>query len=179
LPDSVGRKSNSSRKPATRFFFPKPTPAFFVRLILIAAAAWVIFGYVLVPIRVRGRSMAPTYRDGDFLFCWRLAYRLPGFSDSPAVGDVVFAALAGGSVMLLKRVVALEFDVVSFVNGVLHVNGKPRSEPYVKYPCNWNLPPRRVKKNHVYLVGDNRSVSIKRHQFGQTRITRIRGTPTW
>jgi signal peptidase I len=92
---------------------------------------------------------------------------------------VVVIRLAGKKVMLLKRVVALEGDVVEFCEGKLFVNEKKLDETYVHYRSDWNLPPREVDKNHVYVVGDNRNVPIDMHRFGQTSIDRIIGAPLW
>ncbi len=81
--------------------------------------------------------------------------------------------------MLLKRIVALEGERIAFKNGRLLINGQLKEEPHVQYPYHWNLSQRAVKKGNVYLVGDNRSVSIKRHDFGQTSVKRIIGAPLW
>ena len=119
--------------------------------------------------------MEPTYLNGGFNFCWRLQYI---FSE-PKRHDVVAVRFAGNRVMLLKRVVALEGESVAFRHGKLFVEGKEIDEPYVRYPCDWNLPPRQVKKDFVYVVGDNRNVPIQNHVFGQTPIDRIKGVPLW
>jgi signal peptidase I len=119
--------------------------------------------------------MEPTYRDGSFNFCFRLRY----FFSEPQRRDVVTIRLAGESIMLLKRVVGLAGDVVAFKGGRLFVNQKPVKEPYLVYPSNWNLPQRTVKPGYVYVVGDNRSVPIEMHQFGQTPVKRIVGGPLW
>lgn len=81
--------------------------------------------------------------------------------------------------MLLKRVIALEGEEVEFRKGKLFVNGKVIEEPYVQYPCNWNLSPRLVEKGFIYVVGDNRSMPIQEHLFGQARIERVIGSPLW
>ncbi len=113
--------------------------------------------------------------NGTFNFCFRLRY----IFSNPERHDVVTIRLAGQKVMLLKRVVALEGDIVEFRNGKLFVNGKMTNEAYVRYPSDWNLPPRKVDKNHIYVVGDNRNVPIHIHQFGQTSVNRIIGVPLW
>jgi signal peptidase I len=87
--------------------------------------------------------------------------------------------LAGPKVMYLKRIVALAGDTVEFKNGVLYVNDKQAVEPYVVSSCDWNLPNRKVEPGNVYVVGDNRSMPIDGHIFGQTAITRIMGKPLW
>jgi signal peptidase I len=93
--------------------------------------------------------------------------------------DVVVVRFAGSKVMLLKRVVALEGEQVEFRDGKLLVDGKAIEEPYVRYACNWNLSPRQVEKDCVYVVGDNRSMPIENHYFGRASMKRIMGVPLW
>jgi NADH:ubiquinone oxidoreductase subunit H len=50
---------------------------------------------------------------------------------------------------------------------------------FICVPSDWNLQPRKVAKNHMYVVGDNRNVPIDIHQFGQTPVNRIIGEPLW
>ncbi len=161
--------------PIRRFFLPVLSRKFFLRAALVAAGAYLMFGHVLIPFRIEGGSMEPNYRDGGFSFCFTGRY---WFSD-PRRGDVVAVRLAGRRVMYLKRVVALAGDTVEFRQGRLHVNGEVVEEPYVVYPCGWDLAPRQVKKGRVYVVGDNRDVPVENHYFGQTSLRRIAGAPLW
>lgn len=158
-----------------RFLFPRLTRGFFVRAAVVAAFAYLFFGHVCIPLRIKGSSMEPTYRDGRFNFCWRLRYIL----SEPKRHDVAVIRFAGKRVMLLKRVIAVEGEKVEFRHGKLFVDGKEIDEPYVRYPCNWDLPPRQVEKGHVYVMGDNRNTSMRYHGFGQTSIKRIVGAPLW
>ena len=52
-------------------------------------------------------------------------------------------------------------------------------EDYVKLPCRWNMPPVTVRKNMIFVVGDNRSMPIGEHQFGMISIKRVEGAPLW
>ncbi len=119
--------------------------------------------------------MEPTYLDGGFNFCWKLRY----LYSRPQRHDVVTVRFAGNRVMLLKRIVALEGEVLEFRSGKLFVNGRPIDEPYVSLPCDWNLTPRVVERGSVYVAGDNRSMGIESHYLGQTSIRRIVGVPLW
>ena len=158
-----------------RFLFPAITVPFLLRLCLVAALAYGFFGYLCVPARIRGESMEPNFRSGGFLFVWRPRY----WFHAPRRGDVVVVRLAGRGVMYLKRVVALAGDTVAFHDGKLILNEKPQSEPYVAGPCSWELPPRTVSAGHVYVVGDNRRMSMEEHQFGSVPLDRIEGRPLW
>ena len=158
-----------------RFLLPDFDRRFLLRAAAVALGAYLLFGFCLLPLVVRGRSMEPTYRDGSFTFCWAFSYLFHG----PRRGDVVAVRLAGRRVVLLKRVVALEGEEVSFAGGVLFVDGAPAQEPYLRIPCDWNLEPRRVRPGHIYLVGDNRAVPMEQHDFGQTPVSRVLGRPLW
>ena len=163
------------RSAIRQFFFPSLTPKFLIRVLLVALSAYLFFGQVLTPLRIKGRSMEPTYHDGtiNFLWKWRFAF------SKPKRYDVVALRFAGNRVMLLKRVIAMEAETVEFRDGKLYVDGKEMEEPYVRFPCNWNLPPRLVEKDCVYVVGDNREMPIEDHHFGQASMRRILGVPLW
>jgi signal peptidase I len=158
-----------------QFFFPSFTPKFLIRIALVALFAYLFFGYLCIPFTIRGISMEPTYRNGGVNFCWRLNT----FFSEPKRYDVVTVRFAGSRVMLLKRMVAREGEQVEFRDGKLFIDGQKIDEPYVRYPCNWNLPPRRVEKDCIYVVGDNRSMPTENHHFGQTSKKRIIGVPLW
>lgn len=162
-------------KKVRQFFFPSLTPTFLIRASLVALFAYLFFGHICTPLLIRGQSMEPTYLNGRFNFCWRLCYIFSG----PKRYDVVAIRFAGEKVMLLKRVVAVEGERVEFRHGKLLVDGNEIDEPYIRYPCHWNLPVRQVKKDCVYVVGDNRNIPIENHFFGQAPLKRIVGVPLW
>jgi signal peptidase I len=164
------------RNVVRKFLLPTLNRRYLLRVVIVTAAAFLFFRYVLRPVHVQGGSMEPTYHDGSFNFCVCVRYI---FSE-PKRGDVVTVKFAGTELMLLKRVVAVSGDTVAFDNGMLVINGQPQKEPYVKYrSADWNLSPRTVLPGHVYVVGDNRSMEQSSHRFGQTALSRIAGTPLW
>ncbi|NLX19402.1 MAG: signal peptidase I [Desulfobulbus sp.] len=154
-----------------RFFLPQLTSRFLLRVTVLAVITVLIFTHVLVPLRIEGQSMEPTYKDGSFTFCWRGRYLF----SNPGHGDVVAIRFAGRQVVLLKRIIALAGETVEFRDGVLLVNGRQVEEPYISRPFPWNLPPRKVEPGKVYVVGDNRSVPLERHHMGQVDVQRILG----
>lgn len=158
-----------------QFFLPSLTPFFLIRVGLVALTAYLLFGHLLIPFRIHGYSMEPTYRNGEINFCWRLRYLF----SKPERGDVVVIRFAGQKVTLLKRVVALENEKIEFRNGTLWINGKEVEEPYVRVPYHWNLSARQVEPGSVYVVGDNRFGPMQNHLFGQVAMERILGSPLW
>jgi len=145
------------------------------RLIVVALVAWIVFGFVLPPIYLDGRSMEPTYHDGSLHFYCRQSYLI----SQPTYGDVVAIRFAGRRIVLLKRIIGLAGDTIAFADGMLIRNGQPVAEPYVVFQSRWNLNPRKVKAGHTYVVGDNRGVPMERHHFGQVENKRILGKVIW
>jgi len=162
-------------KKMRQFFFPSLTPKFLIRVSAVALFAYLFFGHICTPLLIKGKSMEPTYQNGSFNFCWKWRYLFL----KPKRCEVVAVRFAGSKVMLLKRVVALEGERVEFRQGKLFVDAKEMDEPYVHYPCHWNLPPRKVEKDCLYVVGDNRNMPIENHFFGQASMKRIVGVPLW
>jgi signal peptidase I len=171
---TIKNSSGKSNK-ILRILFPALNLRYLLRIVIVAIVAYIVFSRLLIPFRIDGKSMEPTYRDGGFNFCFTPAF----WFTSPERQDVVVIRFAGKRVMLLKRVVALAGETVAFENGRLLVDGEKLEEPYVLRYQDWDLPPRTVEEGNVYVIGDNRNVSMKTHYFGQTSIGRIEGAPLW
>ena len=142
-----------------------------LRIVVLVVLCLVIFNFVLLPIRVTGISMFPTYRNQSFNFVNRLAY----WQHEPRRGDVVSIRFAGIHVMLMKRVVGLPGETIAFVEGQIFINDEALNEPYEKLPSNWNLPPMKLDSNEYYVVGDNRSMAPEDHTKGKVERERIMG----
>lgn len=127
--------------------------------------------YVLLPIRVEGVSMLPTYKEDGINFVNCLAYSLK----PPQRGDIVAIRYAGRSVMLCKRIVGLPGEIIAFHHGHIEINGEVLDEPYVKKPCNWEHAPERLGPNEYYVVGDNRSMDFDQHMQGIAMRDKIVG----
>jgi signal peptidase I len=135
-----------------------------VRALVLAVICFVTFKFVLVPVRVEGGSMLPTYKDRSIHLVYRLAYLF----HEPRRGDVVaIGLLAGEHVMYMKRVIGLSGETVAFHQGRLYINGNPIEERYLKLPSNWEHEPKQVGPDEYYVVGDNREMSWEGHEQGR------------
>jgi signal peptidase I len=148
-----------------------------VRAVVLAIVCVVVAKFVLLPVRVDGISMWPTYRDHSVNFINRLPY----LWHDPQRGDVVGIRLTppGGfsspHVMYLKRIIGLPGETVSFVNGKVFIDGQILVEPYETNPCNWNCDPVTLEPGEYFVVGDNRTMDKQFHEFGRTLRNRIVG----
>ncbi len=143
-----------------------------VRVAVLVVVSFVVFTYMLRPIRVEGGSMLPTYKDHGVNFVNRLAYLF----HEPRRGDVVaIRLLAGGHVMYMKRIIGLPGETVAFHHGRVYINGRPLDEPYVEFRSDWEHAPELVGPDHYYVVGDNRDMPWDDHYKGRAARALIVG----
>ena len=145
-----------------RFIFGKNPTWTVVRILFVVFVTLILFKFVLVPIRVTGDSMYPTYRNGQIKFVNKLAY----MNKNPERGDVVAVEYRGREILLLKRVIALPGETLQVIEGEFYINGNKLSEPYArgKIPASaTNLlgytDPIPMGKSEYFIMGDNRPVS--------------------
>ncbi len=144
-----------------------------IRVVVWAVLMLVISNFVLLPIRIEGISMLPTYKEKGVNFINCLAYLF----HEPRRGDVVAIKLAGRHVMYLKRIIALPGETIAFHQGHVFINDQMLEEPYLRFPCNWEHSSEKVGTDEYYVVGDNRSMDFTEHEQGCAQRERIVGKP--
>ena len=130
---------------------------------------------------IKGNSMRPTYKPQDILLCEK-------HIDVLKRGDVIdidtseehLAQKAGASEEICKRVIALEGDTISFTDKVIYINGRELNEPYAyldgyKYTNFEGTVEYTVPKNSVYVMGDNRVLSLDSRAYGVISVDSING----
>ena len=142
-----------------------------VRIVILVALCVVVFHFILLPVRVDGISMEPTYNDHSINFVNRLAF----LWRPPRRGDIVAVRYAGIHLMLMKRIVGLPGETIAFDHGRVLINGRPLDEPYEKWKSDWTLPPEQIATNEYFVVGDNRTMPPQDHTFGRVNEDRIVG----
>ena len=93
--------------------------------ILFLIALGIVRLFLIQPVSVDGHSMDPTLADGERLIVLRTA-KIDRF-------DIVVAKEKEGSKTkeIVKRVIGLPGDTITYKDDVLYVNGKKTSEPYL------------------------------------------------
>lgn len=130
-----------------------------------ATGTLITFHYMLVPIKVTGASMTPTYRDGSLNFINRLSYA----NHAPKRNDVVI--LRDGEDLILKRVIAMPGERVELQHGSFYINGRALEDQFSNDPVNWDSESLTLGPNEYFVIGDNRSSSI----FGKFQRRQIVG----
>ena len=125
------------------------------RIFVLITASLSIFKWVLHPVRITGKSMEPTYYDGQIGFINSLAY----VWHLPQRGDVVGFRHAEGEQIIIKRVIGLPGERVAFHSGTVFINGKRIIEPYLLAKGAWEWPEETVGEKTYFVTGDNRLIS--------------------
>lgn len=135
--------------------------------------ALLIRAFVMQVVVVDGPSMEPTLLSGQRLIINKLVYRFR----TPATGDIiVFGYPRDPSRDFVKRVIAAGGQTVEIRAGVVYVDGKALSEPYVHYPSHDNFPRIRVPKGTLFVLGDNRANSDdSRSDVGMVPLRNVKG----
>lgn len=118
----------------------------------------ILFTFVVRVVGVSGPSMQDTLHDGERLVT--INYFTPKYGDIVAITQPKEL-----EVPLVKRVIATEGQVVdiNFETGEVYVDGKLLTEPYIKTPTTVSGDvefPVTVPKGRVFVLGDNREVSL-------------------
>ena len=128
--------------------------------------------YVAEAYMIRGKSMKPTFGDGQRVMVQKVLYDIRR-------GDIViFSSKSDPHKDLIKRVIGLPGDNV-FVKttGEVLVNGEPIHESYIR-----KGPRRRedhgpvvVEASHYFVLGDNRPESQDSRSFDSIDVNSIKG----
>jgi signal peptidase I len=141
------------------------------RAVLLVAMAYGVFGYLLIPVRGRGPSMSPTLANGQFVLVNRLAY----WRAEPHRGDVIALEVAGGRVVYIKRIIGMPGERVRIDRGTVLVNESILDEPYVARRGPWHVDEVQLGRGEYLVIGDNRAMSQRSHDFGKARRERVLG----
>lgn len=78
---------------------------------------------------------------------------------------------------LVKRVIGIPGDEIDIKNGFVYVNGEKLSETYVKGETLSNdlKFPIEVEENKLFVLGDNRTVSLDSRVFGCINYNQVEG----
>ena len=166
----------------------------FIKVFVVSAIVILLFvNFVAHPVRVDGRSMYPTLKDGEF-----------GFTN---VGGVLFNGVERGDIVVVtmeengqkthwvKRVIGMPGDTISCVNDIVFINGKVLDEtqyidPDYRQSCvdqfgYFNKVPNadntdvqdfeevKLGDDEDYVMGDNRPYSTDSRYVGPVKKSQL------
>jgi len=148
-------KTNKSRLRSV--FFGRQSG--YIAFIILSIPVIYLFGFRdLSFFMVPSGSMEPTLLTGDHLITLT--------SRHYDRGDVVVTEdPEEKGAYIVKRIVAVGGDTITVEGGAVYINGRYVSEPYVKSPPLYYMPPFKVPEGSVFLLGDNRNNSEDAHAW--------------
>ena len=166
----------------------------FVKVFVVSAIVILLFvNFVAHPVRVDGKSMYPTLKDGEFCFTNVGGVLLNGVER----GDIVVVTMEedGQKTHWVKRVIGLPGDTVTCVNDVVFINGKVLDEtqyidPDYRQSCvdkfgYFNKVPNedntdvkdfdevKLDNDEYYVMGDNRPYSKDSRYVGPVKKSQL------
>jgi signal peptidase I len=139
--------SRSESKPLVR-------KKFLATVLILGAVFFSVFKFWLMPVKILGESMYPTYRNGTRHFLNRMAY----WSAQPQRGDVI-GMRAPDDDLYIKRIIGLPGDTVAITNATIFVNGAPFRDP-LQAPVPRESHPTKLGSDEYWVIGDNRFISV-------------------
>lgn len=142
--------------------------------VLIALIITFIILIFIAPTTVREHSMQPTINDKDVVILNKL------LKGEPKIGDIVVFESdmkdeSGKDMLLIKRVIGTEGDIITIANNKLYRNGEIIEEDYIYEHCTGEVYNYEVPKGYVYVLGDHREVSRDSREFGAIKEEQIIG----
>ena len=166
----------------------------FIKVFVVSEIVILLFvNFVAHPVRVDGRSMYPTLKDGEFGFTNVGGVLLNGVER----GDIVVVTMEeeGQKTHWVKRVIGLPGDTVSCVNDVVYINGKVLDETkYIAPDYRQSLVDKfgyfnkvpnadntnvedfeevKLGDDEYYVMGDNRPYSKDSRYVGPVKKSQI------
>ncbi|WP_302424536.1 signal peptidase I [Holdemanella biformis] len=166
----------------------------FIKVFVVSAIVILLFvNFVAHPVRVDGRSMYPTLKDGEFGFTNVGGVLLNGVKR----GDIVVVTMEekGQKTHWVKRVIGMPEDTISCVNDIVFINGKVLDEtqyidPDYRQSCvdqfgYFNKVPNanntdvqdfeevKLGDDEYYVMGDNRPYSKDSRYVGPVKKSQL------
>jgi len=153
----------------------------FLRFALLAVVIVVPIRYFIAqPFIVSGRSMIPTYQDGNYLIIDEIGYRFT----KPSRGDaIVFRLPRNPETFLIKRIAGLPNETILIENDQVTIINKENPDGYI-----WEqgtIAATGKEAHHTmtlgddeyFVLGDNRNESADSRQWGRLNEKYITGRP--
>lgn len=135
--------------------------------LLIIILVLLIKRFVISPIRVNGNSMYKTLHEGDIMILNIIGYNISNVDRF----DIV--VVNEGNELIIKRVIGLPGETITYDDNKLYVNNKLVKDKY-GYGDTGDFS-YKVPKNSYFVLGDNRGNSLDSRVFGPFKKKQIIG----
>ena len=124
--------------------------------------------FIVTPIMVSGESMVPTLAGNELMLLKKYDTDYERF-------DIVVVNKSVEGDNLIKRIIGMPNDTISYKNNVLYINGKALEDVYA-YGVTEDFLEITLDSDEYFLMGDNRAVSLDSRELGIIKDKEIEGT---
>lgn len=137
--------------------------------LVIVIVVLLIRTFLVTPIRVNGHSMDPTLKDKEILLLKKYDHNFERF-------DIIVFHYQKDH--LIKRVIGLPGETVTYTNNRLYINGKYIKENYLPKGVKTNdfVVNEKIPKGYYFVLGDNRGNSSDSRILGLISEKQIEGS---
>jgi signal peptidase I len=144
--------------------------SFLGEIVIIMVVIFVVMHYIVRPIEVIGSSMYPTLEDKEYGISNVIGTKLNHIERF----DIVIVYIEEKDEYIVKRVIGMPGETVSYSDGQLYINGEPMDEPFLDedYVASYNgsfmtdVEPITLGDDEYYCLGDNRPHSTDSRYYG-------------
>ena len=142
----------------------------FIKTVLFSLfIVFIINTFLFKFVKVYGNSMYPTLIDGEYGISSILNFKTEGIERF----DIVIIYIPEINEYLVKRVVGLPNETLSYKNNELYINGNLVDEPFLKNAYTNDIKEIFIEENEYYCLGDNREHSKDSRFYGSFDLTQI------
>lgn len=150
----------------------KELKSWIIIIVLAFFVAFLVRSFIAQPYRIEMTSMVDTLSPDDLVLVDKISYKLR----SPKRGEVViFTPPIDSKNKYIKRVIALPGETIEIKGNTVYIDGKVLNEPYVYSHILKGYGPEKISDGYVFVMGDNRSVSMDSRYFGPIPVGSIVG----
>lgn len=155
----------------------------FVEMVLVVVITYVVFTYIIKPIRIEGSSMMSTVANQDMALVDAIGLKMNGVERF----DVVLVESNRLNETLIKRVIGLPNETIEYREDCLYVNGVYVEENFLDdifmneskqmYNTTYFTNDFKIKlgEGEYFVLGDNRLNSKDSRMLGSFKITEFIG----
>ncbi|TCK93282.1 signal peptidase I [Natranaerovirga hydrolytica] len=143
-----------------------------IKIIIIAIVIVLAIQWIILPIRVKGRSMESTLFNNDYMIISKAITLLEPVKSQDII--VLNMDINDHNHRVVKRVIGIEGDHIIIKEGDVFKNGEKLDESYIIGETKGEVD-IIVGKDHVFVLGDNRPLSKDSRNYGSIHIDEIIG----
>ena len=139
--------------------------------VIIIIVVLIIKSNIVAPIRVNGRSMNNTLKDGDIMILDIIGYRTSKLKRFNII------VIDNGKDYIIKRVIGLPNEEIEYKGNKLYINGKVIKDKFANGKTNdFKV---KLKKDEYFALGDNRKDSLDSRYYGPFNKKKILGKTSY